>query len=73
MNDGLIKVIGSALAGVLLGWGANALTVVGRVAALEVGQTRVEGKLDRLLDRPAPLTAAVVAAIAAPEKPKAAP
>lgn len=51
MNDAIIKAIGSAIVGGLLGWSANALTLAGRVAAIEAGQTRLEAKVDRLLDR----------------------
>lgn len=36
-------------AGALIGWGANALTLTGRVEAIEKGQARVESMLVQLL------------------------
>jgi hypothetical protein len=41
----------SALLGAGVGWAGQALTVAGRVTALEVGQSRMENKIDVLLTR----------------------
>lgn len=48
MND-LARAIASGLAGVAIGWAAQALTLNGRVAALEAGMSRIESRLDQLL------------------------
>lgn len=45
----LVKAGGGALVGVLLGWTGHALTLQGRVAALEQGQTAIVVRLDALL------------------------
>lgn len=37
-----------ALISAAIGWGANALTVVGRVDAMERIQTRIEAQIDRM-------------------------
>ena len=39
----------TALIGALLGWGGHSLTLVGRVDALESGQTAILMRLDALL------------------------
>jgi hypothetical protein len=46
-------VSGAAVAalGAAVGWGANALTLGGRVDAVERGMQRIEQQLDRLLSR----------------------
>ena len=44
------KAIAAAVAGAIIGWGANALTLSGRVAAIERGQERIEAQLSRLID-----------------------
>jgi len=44
-----IKVCGGAAAGAVLGWAANALTLTGRVHALETGQSAIVLRLDALL------------------------
>lgn len=51
MSEALFKAISAALVGGMLGWSANALTLTGRVTAIEAGQLRLEAKVDRLLDR----------------------
>lgn len=39
----------TALVGAAIGWGANALTLAGRVGAIEQGQARIESRLDQLI------------------------
>jgi hypothetical protein len=43
--DTVLKTVGSALVGLLLGWGANALTLSGRVTAIEATLIRIEARL----------------------------
>lgn len=46
MND-LTKAVAAVVAGGVIGWVANALTLVGRVSAIEASLTRIEARLDR--------------------------
>jgi hypothetical protein len=48
MDDFKTKFV-SALAGALMGWAGTSLTLVGRVAALESGQARIEQTMGRVL------------------------
>lgn len=43
------KTLAGGLLGAVLGWSANALTLQGRVHALEAGQTAIVQRLDALL------------------------
>lgn len=45
----LLQALGTTIAGALIGWGAQALTLGGRVAAIEAAQVRIEVRLDQLL------------------------
>lgn len=45
MND-LVKAIGGTVAGIVIGWTANALTLAGRVTAIEQSLVRIEARLD---------------------------
>lgn len=49
MSEQLLKVVGGAVLGVVVGWGGSALTLSGRVAAIEASQARVEARLDQLI------------------------
>lgn len=44
----VLTAIATGLAGAVLGWSANALTLAGRVSAIEAGMVRIEAHLDRL-------------------------
>jgi len=44
----LIKLIGGAVVGVVVGWSASALTIAGRVDAVESTLSRIENRLDQL-------------------------
>ncbi len=48
MTDTLTNKALLALVGAGIGWAANALTVVGRVDAMERIQTRIEAQIDRM-------------------------
>lgn len=50
MTEHVLKAGAAAVAGALIGWAANALTLSGRVAAIERGQERIEAQLTRLID-----------------------
>jgi len=50
MND-ITKAIASAVAGGLIGWCSNALTLQGRVDAIEKGLARVEVGLQQLVNQ----------------------
>lgn len=52
--EAVLKVAVSALLGAGIGWAANALTLSGRVDAIERGQARIEAQLDRLIELKAP-------------------
>lgn len=41
-----VNVLASALVGTVLGWGANALQLGGRVTAIEQALSRIESRLD---------------------------
>lgn len=47
MNDALQKALAGAIAGALFGWTASALTLSGRVTAIEQSLIRIEARLDR--------------------------
>lgn len=47
----LLVGIVTGLIGAVLGWSANALTLAGRVSAIEAGMLRIEAHLDRLEGR----------------------
>ena len=47
--DFLRKTIAPAFAGIIIGWGSTALTLSGRVTAIEAGQTRIESRLDLII------------------------
>lgn len=49
MPEKLVSLALSGLLGAGLGWGAQALTLSGRVAAIEAGQARTEVMLAELL------------------------
>lgn len=55
MKESIIKALTGAVAGAVLGWAAStmttALTLVGRVTAIEAGQARTEAMLVQLLSR----------------------
>ncbi len=55
LMDSIVKAVTGAVAGAVLGWAAStmttALTLVGRVAAIEAGQARIEAQLVQLLSR----------------------
>lgn len=46
--DNLYKAAGTALIGAAIGWGANGLTLGGRVSAIEQALARIEQRLDRV-------------------------
>jgi len=50
MSD-LVKAVAGVLAGGIVGWSANALTLVGRVDAIEKSQARVEARVELLIQR----------------------
>lgn len=52
--EAVLKVAVSALLGAGIGWAANALTLAGRVDAIERGQARIEAQLDRLVELKTP-------------------
>lgn len=45
MSEHVIKAVAGAVVGVLLGWSANALTLGGRVEAIEKSVARIESRL----------------------------
>lgn len=47
MTEHFYKAIGTAVAGALIGWTASALTLTGRVTAIEASLVRIEARLDR--------------------------
>lgn len=49
MQDTIIKGIAGAVAGALLTWTASALTLTGRVAAIEASQARIESMVVQLV------------------------
>ncbi len=48
--DAVAKAVATAVVGVLMGWTASALTLVGRVDAIEASQARIEAQLVRVLE-----------------------
>lgn len=46
--------VGTTAVGILIGWGANALTLSGRVAAIEAAQARMERMVYTLVQRELP-------------------
>lgn len=49
-HEALMRAAVSALLGAGIGWAANAMTLAGRVDAIERGQARIEAQIDRLID-----------------------
>jgi len=49
MSDNIIKAVAAAAAGGLVGWAANALTLGGRVEAVEKSLQRVESRLEVII------------------------
>jgi hypothetical protein len=48
ISQRIVTAVATGLAGAVLGWSANALTLAGRVSAIEAGMVRIEAHLDRL-------------------------
>lgn len=46
MREHVAKVIAGALGGAVIGWAGNALTLVGRVDAIEKALVRIEARMD---------------------------
>lgn len=51
MIEHVLKAGAAGMVGLVLGWGANSLTLGGRVDAIERGMIRIEAALYRLPDR----------------------
>ncbi|KAI3416763.1 hypothetical protein GPALN_004244 [Globodera pallida] len=49
MHEKLLQAVVSGMAGAAIGWGAQALTLTGRVSAIEQGQARIETMVQALL------------------------
>jgi hypothetical protein len=47
--DTIIKTVGGAVAGLLMGWAGTAMTLVGDVSALKASMARIETRLDALV------------------------
>lgn len=47
MTDTIMKAVAAAVAGGLVGWTSSALTLTGRVTAIEQSLARIEARLDR--------------------------
>ncbi|RZS56725.1 hypothetical protein [Sphaerotilus mobilis] len=47
----LVMAVVTASAGAVIGWSASALTLAGRVSAIEASMARIEAHLDRLDER----------------------
>ena len=45
----LLAAVAAGSIGFLTGWSAQALTLTGRVQAIEAGQARIEARLDQLV------------------------
>lgn len=45
MTETIVKAAGTALAGAVIGWAGTALTLVGRVSAIEASQVRTEAAI----------------------------
>lgn len=54
LHGQFIKVVGGALVGAVLGWSASALTIAGRVDAVEKTLSRIESRLDALATKGKP-------------------
>lgn len=52
-KDQLLKSIAGSVAGILIGWTGSALTLAGRVTAIEASLTRIEQRLDAQAHREA--------------------
>ena len=50
-TDAAIKTAAAGLAGAAVGWGAQGLTLTGRVSAIEGSVGRIEQRVDQLLTR----------------------
>lgn len=48
LSHRIATAVATGLAGAVIGWAANALTLVGRVSAVESGVARIEAHLDRM-------------------------
>lgn len=47
--DGIVKAVGGAVVGLVVGWAGTAVTLVGDVSALKASMARVEQRLDTLV------------------------
>lgn len=47
--DAIVKAVIGAVAGSVIGWAATALTLVGRVSAIEASQARIEQTMVQVL------------------------
>lgn len=47
--EALGKAVIGAVAGAVIGWASTALTLVGRVAAIEAGQARIEAQIVQVI------------------------
>jgi hypothetical protein len=45
MDETLVKAVAGAVLGLVVGWGGNALTLSGRVSAIEASLVRIEARL----------------------------
>lgn len=52
-TEQLLKTLAGAVAGVLIGWTGSALTLSGRVDAIEHTLARIEAHIDRITPNPA--------------------
>lgn len=48
MTDNIVKAVAAAAAGAVVGWAGTALTLTGRVAAIEASQARTEAAIERI-------------------------
>ncbi|MFT7724133.1 MAG: hypothetical protein QM788_15095 [Roseateles sp.] len=48
MQDTIVKALAGAAAGAVIGWAGTALTLTGRVAAIEASQARTEAAIERI-------------------------
>lgn len=51
IGEKLVGAAAAAVFGVVVGWAGSALTMTGRVSALEAGQNRIEGLLMQLVQQ----------------------
>lgn len=54
MSEQISKVVAGTVLGIVVGWGGSALTLSGRVSAIEAGQARIEQRLDQLIRQEKP-------------------